>query len=95
MKWLILLVLVCASCLGRDDTFRGRVTNKQRIASNCVFDYNYTTKSGTVVCDEERLALTLDDNSALSTGKYCYVSDRVFQETEVGSLFTCQYGENK
>ena len=90
-----MIIIACVGCFGREDTYRGRVINKQRIATNCKFDYNYTTSVGTVTCSEERLALTLDDNDSWDGGKNCYVSDRIFQETEMGSIYTCQYGADK
>jgi hypothetical protein len=91
---MLIVAIACISC-GREDTFRGRVVNKQRIAADCKLNYNHNENGGTIICDEERLALTLDDNDSFGGGRYCYVSDRVFQETEVGSIYTCQYGADK
>jgi len=89
---LILTALGLAGCFGHDETYKGRIVEKVREDSQCDIQYNSLHKTGTVTCKEERWALKLDNNDKWGN-KTCFVSQRVYQESEVGQIFVCVFGE--
>lgn len=87
-----MLMLITVGCFGDEPEITGRIVSKEVISSGCSIDFRYGAGQGTITCREKAFVLKLNDNDAWQT-KSCYVSETIYNNANVGEVFTCIYRE--